>query len=399
MKTVKSNLKLIYITILIAYGVKPIFAVLQGISFFSNSIYAIDKFIPMIVAGLLPYFLSKKQDGYKVIYGIVSYLILTTIINSTVLNEAFFYMERRADVSSAYIKNVLTGILCGYLSYWIANYFEKVKMPMIFSFFQGKRLVPICCMICMTVEALPMYFLWKNVFYLFMNIMDFFNNNGLYSFANIFDIALTAFGLHNILNKFYIFPNINQLNTILLGINLLIYFLLILLNRKNKVSVFVLIYFCLGTIATKNSYMISYLLLFLSLKCWLIWIGILISVILTFQYSYVFGVVGIFLIIIFYYFQYKQGLLFDFYEGQNVQPDRIIEYVGGFENIKNIRLIQNYEMVIEIYNMNFVLPKLNEYINYSIQGQELIIHLNSINIGVYDEINEKMNMSLQDLLL
>lgn len=39
--------------------------------------------------------------------------------------------------------------------------------------------------------------------------------------------------------------------------------------------------------------------------------------------------------------------------------------------------------------MNFVLPKLNEYINYSIQGQELIIHLNSINIGVYDEINEK----------
>lgn len=270
---------------------------------------------------------------------------------------------------------------------------------MIFSFFQGKRLVPICCMICMTVVALPMYFLWKNVFYLSMNIMDFFNNNGLYSFANIFDIALTTFGLHNILNKFYIFPNINQLNTILLGINLLIYFLLILLNRKNKVSVFVLIYFCLGTIATKNSYMISYLLLFLSLKCWLIWIGILISVILTFQYSYVFGVVGIFLIIIFYYFQYKQGLLFDFYEGQNVQPDRIIEYVGGFENIKNIRLIQNYEMVIEIYNMNFVLPELREYINYSIQGQELIIHLNAINIGVYDEINEMMNMNLQDLLL
>ena len=205
--------------------------------------------------------------------------------------------------------------------------------------------------------------------------------------------------MHNILNKFYIFPNINQLNTILLGINLLIYFLLILLNRKNKVSIFVLIYFCLGTIATKNSYMISYLLLFLSLKCWLIWIGILISVILTFQYSYVFGVVDIFLIIIFYYFQYKQGLLFDFYEGKNVQPDRIIEYVGGFENIKNIRLIQNYEMVIEIYNMNFVLPELREYINYSIQGQELIIHLNATNIGVYDEINEMMNMNLQDLLL
>lgn len=399
MKTIKSNLKLIYITILIAYGVKPIFAILQGISFFSNSIYAIDKFIPMIVAGLLPYFLSQKQDGYKVIYGIISYLILTTIINSTVLNEAFFYMERRADVSSAYIKNVLTGILCGYLSYWIANYFEKVKMPMIFSFFQGKRLVPICCMICMTVVALPMYFLWKNVFYLFMNIMDFFNNNGLYSFANIFDIALTAFGLHNILNKFYIFPNINQLNTILLGINLLIYFLLILLNRKNKVSVFVLIYFCLGTIATKNSYMISYLLLFLSLKCWFIWIGILMSVVLAFQYSYVFGVVGIFLIIIFYYFQYKQGLQLDFYEGHKVKADRIIEYVGGFENIKNIRLIHNYEMVIEIYNMNFVLPELREYINYSIQGQELIIHLNAINIGVYDEINEMMNMNLQDLLL
>lgn len=145
--------------------------------------------------------------------------------------------------------------------------------------------------------------------------------------------------------------------------------------------------------------MISYLLLFLSLKCWLIWIGILISVILTFQYSYVFGVVDIFLIIIFYYFQYKQGLLFDFYEGKNVQPDRIIEYVGGFENIKNIRLIQNYEMVIEIYNMNFVLPELREYINYSIQGQELIIHLNATNIGVYDEINEMMNMNLQDLLL
>lgn len=91
--------------------------------------------------------------------------------------------------------------------------------------------------------------------------------------------------------------------------------------------------------------------------------------------------------------------MFDFYEGQNVQPDRIIEYVGGFENIKNIRLIQNYEMVIEIYNMNFVLPELREYINYSIQGQELIIHLNATNIGVYDEINEMMNMNLQDLLL
>lgn len=65
MKTIKSNLKLIYITILIAYGVKPIFAILQGISFFSNSIYAIDKFIPMIVAGLLPYFLDKNKMDIK----------------------------------------------------------------------------------------------------------------------------------------------------------------------------------------------------------------------------------------------------------------------------------------------------------------------------------------------
>ena len=65
-------------------------------------------------------------------------------------------------------------------------------------------------------------------------------------------------------------------------------------------------------------------------------------------------------------------------------------------------LAHNFADVTDGFDEDFdeeYLDKLREYINYSIQGQELIIHLNAINIGVYDEINEMMNMSLQDLLL
>ena len=387
--------KIIYGVVLMVYGILPLFSILQKFDFFSNSIYAIEKFIPLLISGFVPYFMSRKKDGYNIICGIVSYIVLTTILNSTVLNEAFFYTHLRADVSCAYTKNIFMGVLCGLIAYYVSSHFEKLKVPMFLSFFQGKRLMPIVCMLIMFVLSLPVYVIWKYLFHIILYLMDFFNVNGLNAYATVFDIGLSVAGLQNIFNKFYIFPDINAIKSILLIAYTLIYVVLIYANRKNKNTCILLVYFCVGTILLKNLYITSLLFLYVSFPLWMTLLAFLIVLSICYPYK----ILCFIFMILYVLFLSTRNIKIDFKFGHSVKADLLIQYLGGFENIKEVNFISDSELGIVLYNTDFILSTFWEYVDSQREGNCIILYLDNQARNIYDSITEELNKSLNDLIL
>lgn len=148
--------------------------------------------------------MSKDNDGTGALAAIVSWLMITTLLNSSVI-EMFTGAE--ADPSFSFIKTQFIGILTGLIGSACYNRFKDTKLPDFLAFFSGKRSVAIFSALVSIVVSLILYFVWPVVFGALVAFGTAITSTGaigaaIYGFLNR---LLIPIGLHHALNQVFWF--------------------------------------------------------------------------------------------------------------------------------------------------------------------------------------------------
>ena len=156
--------------------------------------------------------LTKDNDGTAGLAGMVSYLMMTTLLApGTVGTIAPFMINEITSV--AYAKtagNAFIGILGGIIGGVCYNKFKGTKLPDFLAFFSGKRAVAIVTAVVSIVVSAILLFAWPIIFRGLYEIgraivsLDAFGA-GIYAFLNR---LLIPTGLHHALNNVFWFDTI-----------------------------------------------------------------------------------------------------------------------------------------------------------------------------------------------
>ncbi|UOQ46722.1 N-acetylglucosamine-specific PTS transporter subunit IIBC [Gracilibacillus caseinilyticus] len=141
----------------------------------------------------LAFGMSKDKDGSAALSGLVSYLVITTLLSTG--SVALLQSADPGDVNAAFgnIENQFIGIISGILASVMYNRFSHVKLPDALAFFSGKRLVPIMTAVSSLIVAAILFFVWPFIY------------SGLVSFGKaIIDLDAIGAGLYGFFNRLLI---------------------------------------------------------------------------------------------------------------------------------------------------------------------------------------------------
>ena len=110
--------------------------------------------------------LAEENDGTAGLAGLVSWLMITTLLSSgSVATIAPKMVEDPVKaVAFAKIANPFTGILAGIIGALCYNKFKGTKLPDVLAFFSGKRSVAIVTGVVSIVVSAILLFVWPVVF-------------------------------------------------------------------------------------------------------------------------------------------------------------------------------------------------------------------------------------------
>ncbi len=210
-------------SLMLPVAVLPIAAILMGIGYWidpqgwgGNSVIAaflikagaaIIDHIAILFAIGVAVGMSKDRDGTAALAGLVSWLMMTTLLSSGAV--AMFQKIPVEQVAPAFgkIENVFVGILCGVIGAVCYNKFHNTKLPDALAFFSGKRSVAIVTGGVTIVAAVIMFFVWP---FIYMGLVAF--GTGVLSLGpwgaaiyGFFNRLLIPFGLHHALNSVFWF--------------------------------------------------------------------------------------------------------------------------------------------------------------------------------------------------
>ncbi|MEQ6377989.1 N-acetylglucosamine-specific PTS transporter subunit IIBC [Bacillaceae bacterium S4-13-56] len=151
--------------------------------------------------------MSKERDGSAALSGLVAFLVITTLLSTNTV--AMLQGVDPGEVNAAFgkIENQFVGILSGLVAAWMYNRYSNVKLPDMFAFFSGKRLVPIVTAVSMLVASGIMFFVWPVIYTGLVSFGEGISTlgsvgAGLYGF---FNRLLIPTGLHHALNSVFWF--------------------------------------------------------------------------------------------------------------------------------------------------------------------------------------------------
>ena len=156
--------------------------------------------------------LAKETNGTAGLAGLVSWLMITTLLNPGtvgVIAPKLIASETNA-VAFAKIANPFIGILAGIIGAVCYNKFKDTKLPDVLAFFSGKRSVSIVTAVVSIVVSAILLFVWPVVFGALVAIgkaivsLDAVGA-GIYAFLNR---LLIPTGLHHALNNVFWFDTI-----------------------------------------------------------------------------------------------------------------------------------------------------------------------------------------------
>ncbi len=156
--------------------------------------------------------LAKETNGTAGLAGLVSWLMITTLLNPGtvgVIAPKMIASETNA-VAFAKIANPFIGILAGIIGAVCYNKFKDTKLPDVLAFFSGKRSVSIVTAVVSIVVSAILLFVWPVVFGALVAIgkaivsLDAVGA-GIYAFLNR---LLIPTGLHHALNNVFWFDTI-----------------------------------------------------------------------------------------------------------------------------------------------------------------------------------------------
>ena len=157
--------------------------------------------------------LAKENNGTAALAGLVSYLVVKSLVLEDVVKVILPFMTESANNVAAYGKvdgNSFIGILCGIVGGICYNKFKDVKLPDFLGFFSGKRFVAIATTVVSMVLALVLIFVWPVLFSALVALGQGFAKlgavgAGIYAFLNR---LLIPFGLHHALNNVFWFEGL-----------------------------------------------------------------------------------------------------------------------------------------------------------------------------------------------
>ena len=156
--------------------------------------------------------LSKDNNGTGGLAGLVSWLMITTLLASGTVGAVVPDMikDETAKVAFDKIANPFIGILSGVIGAVCYNKFKDTKLPDFLAFFSGKRSVSIVTALVSIVVSVVLLFVWPIIFKGLVAVGNFVVDldavgAGIYAFLNR---LLIPFGLHHALNNVFWFDTI-----------------------------------------------------------------------------------------------------------------------------------------------------------------------------------------------
>ena len=157
--------------------------------------------------------LSKDNDGTAGLAGMVSYLMITTLLNPGTVSTIAPGMIASEINQVAFAKiggNAFIGILAGIVGGICYNKFKGTKLPDVLTFFSGKRFVAVVTAVVSIVVAAILLFVWPVIFGGLVALGNAIVGlgavgAGIYAFLNR---LLIPTGLHHALNNVFWFDTI-----------------------------------------------------------------------------------------------------------------------------------------------------------------------------------------------
>lgn len=163
--------------------------------------------IPILFAAGVALGMARERDGAAAMAGILAYLVITRMLSPESVAQFQGKALERVDPAFGYIGNQFTGILSGLVAAKTYNRFHQLQLPTGFSFFGGKRSVPLVSALLAVPISMGLYALWP---ILYNSLVDFGKGisnlgalgAGIYGFMNR---LLLPLGLHHPLNSVFWF--------------------------------------------------------------------------------------------------------------------------------------------------------------------------------------------------
>ncbi|KPC52894.1 N-acetylglucosamine-specific PTS transporter subunit IIBC [Amantichitinum ursilacus] len=201
----------------------PAAAILMGVGYWldptgwgSNSALAafliksgaaiIDNMSILFAVGVA-YGMSEDRDGAAALAGLVGFYVLTTLCSPGAVAQIQGLDPKAVPAAFGKINNQFVGILTGVISAELYNRFHRVELHKAFSFFSGRRLVPIITSFVMIFVAFIMMWVWPIIFNGLVHFGESVKDMGavgagIYAF---FNRLLIPVGLHHALNSVFWF--------------------------------------------------------------------------------------------------------------------------------------------------------------------------------------------------
>jgi N-acetylglucosamine PTS system EIICBA or EIICB component len=174
--------------------------------FIKSGAAIIDNMSVLFAIGVA-YGMSKDKDGAAALTGFVGFLVLTTLCSPAAVSMIQKIPIDQVPAAFGKINNQFVGILVGIISAELYNRFSGVELPKAFSFFSGRRLVPILTSFLMIVVAFILMYLWPLIYNALVTFGEHIKGMGsvgagIYAF---FNRLLIPVGLHHALNSVFWF--------------------------------------------------------------------------------------------------------------------------------------------------------------------------------------------------
>ena len=148
--------------------------------------------------------MSDDGDGAAGLSGIVSFLMITTLLSSATVAAL---TGKEADPAFAKIQNQFIGIIAGLIGSTCYNKFKSTKLPDSLAFFSGKSAVAIVTAVFSIATSAVLFVIWPVVYGILVSVGKTFLGwgavgAGVYAF---FNRLLIPFGLHHALNSVFWF--------------------------------------------------------------------------------------------------------------------------------------------------------------------------------------------------
>lgn len=210
-------------SLMLPVSIMPIAAILKGIgywidptgwganqfvaAFLIESGDAIMNQLPLLFAVGIAVGMTRNKDVMVAISAVVSYVLMSHLLSKDVVSLFMHVPIEQVNDAFENSSNAFTGILIGLLSAVLYNKYHKIQLPNAFSFFSGKRFVPLVCTAVTLLLSVVLLFAWPILYDGFIQFGKQISalgpaGAGIYAF---FNRLLIPTGLHHAINSVFWF--------------------------------------------------------------------------------------------------------------------------------------------------------------------------------------------------